>query len=54
MVYNKRTHIEQEVKLKERGVHQTLYTIDIKIECFSKIVNVEYISLIKFTVGETY
>jgi hypothetical protein len=23
MVYNKRTHIEQEVKLKERGVHQT-------------------------------
>ncbi len=24
MVYNKRTHIEQEVKLKERGVHQTL------------------------------
>ena len=29
MVYNKRTHIEQEEKLKERGVRKTLWEIRI-------------------------
>ena len=38
MVYNKRTHIEQEVKLEERGVHQPLINIPLRSMLINAVV----------------